>query len=54
MGVVGENCRMHGRGDNHVQQKRHLDIDGRIILKRTLKNDGVTVEAGLNWLKTGR
>jgi hypothetical protein len=37
----------------YVQQKRHLDIDGRIILKRTLKKEGVTVEAGLKWLKTG-
>lgn len=50
---MGENCRMNGRGDDHVRQKRHLDTDGRIILKRTLKNEGVTVEAGSNWLKTG-
>lgn len=44
---------MNARGDDHVRQKTHLDIDGRIILKRTLKNEGVAVEAGLNWLKTG-
>lgn len=32
----------------------YLDTYGRIILKRTLKKENVTVGAELNWLKTRR
>jgi hypothetical protein len=46
MGVVAIVC-------NRKDCFRHLDIDGRIILKRALKEEWVTVWAGLNWLRTG-